>query len=158
MARIKLTESTGGAYINKAEKNALLQITSCEYDPEFGKISMILSNERGETMQNNFRFMNNDGSQNEPALKAFSYFSRVAMGDWTIDGVDDQDLIGKYIRADISLREGKEKSKDGEIIKFANLDKVYQTDDEFQTSKVSAAAASDEDYDDEVTEEDEDWD
>ena len=156
MARIKLTESTGGAYINKAEKNALLQITSCEYDPEFGKISMILSNERGETMQNNFRFMNNDGSQNEPALKAFSYFSRVAMGDWTIDGVDDQDLIGKYIRADISLREGK--SKDGEIIKFANLDKVYQTEDEFQASKVKVAAADEVEYEDDVTEEDEDWD
>jgi len=157
MAKINLAESTGGSYIKEAGKNVLLQITNAKYNQDFGKVEMTLSNEKGETMNNNFGLMNNDGSINEKALKAFSYFARVAVGDWDRDDIEDEELVGCYIRADIALREGKEKNKDGETMYFANLDKVYTTSDTFKKSKVKEVV---EDEDEDISEDvaDEDWD
>ena len=158
MAKINLSENTGGSYIKEAGKNVLLQITHAKYNPDFGKVEMTLSNEKGETMNNNFGLMNNDGSINEKALKAFSYFARVAVGDWDRDDIEDEELVGCYIRADISLKEGKEKNKDGEIMMFANLDKVYTTNDSFKKSKAKSAVVEDEYEVSEPDAIDEDWD
>ena len=151
MAKIKLVE-TGAGFIDKAAKNELLKITSCEYNPDFGKVTMTLADQSGKVMNNNFNLLNADGSNNEGALKAFSYFAKVALGDWDRDDVEDTDLINCYIRGDISLNEGKEKSKTGETMWFANLDKVYMTEDKFTKTKAKKAvqeqeeaAADDED-------------
>ena len=65
MAKITLAESTGGSYIKEAGKNVLLQITAAKYSQDFGKVEMTLTNEKGETMNNNFGLMNNDGSINK---------------------------------------------------------------------------------------------
>ena len=156
MAKIKLSESTGGGYITKEEKNALLKITHAEYDMDFGKVKINLVNERGESMQNNFNLLNSDGTNNDGALKAFSYFARVAVGDWDRDDVEDTEMIGRFIRGDISVREGENKNKNGETMKFANLDKVYMTQDEFTSSK--AAQGAEEETEVEDDEDDFDWD
>lgn len=159
MAKINLAESTGGSYIKEAGEKVLLQITHAKYNPDFGKVEIILTNEKGETMNNNFNLLNSDGkSMNEGALKAFSYFARVALGDWDRDDIEDEELVGCYIRGDIKLSEGKEKNKSGEIMVFANLDKVYTTTDSFAKSKVKAAAIDEDDEYDNAPETDEDWD
>lgn len=154
MARIQLAESNG-AYITEAGKNVLLKITKCNYDPEYGKVEMTLENEKGETLNNNFGLMAQDGSMNEGALKAFSYFSRVAMGDWGAQDVEDEDLIGKFIRADITMTEGKKPGKDGKTVSFANIEKSYMTNDKFE-NKGKAAATKAAPVQDE--EDDEEWD
>ena len=158
MAKINLAESTGGSYIKEASEKVLLQITHAKYNPDFGKVEMILTNEKGETMNNNFNLLNSDGkSMNEGALKAFSYFARVALGDWDRDDIEDEELVGCYIRGDIKLSEGKEKNKSGEIMVFANLDKVYTTNDSFAKSKVKSAAIDEDDDISEGSVSDEEW-
>ena len=157
MAKINLAESTGGSYIKEAGKNVLLQITHAKYNQDFGKVEMTLTNEKGETMNNNFGLMNNDGSINEKALKAFSYFARVAVGDWDRDDIEDEELLGCYIRGDIKLTEGKEKNKSGEIMVFANLDKVYSTTDTFNKSKVKASSADESDDEEVAIDTDDEW-
>lgn len=160
MAKIELTKMSGSAFIKEAGAKVLLQITHCKYNQEFGKVEMTLTNEKGETMNNNFSLMNSDGSPNEKALKAFSYFACTALGDWDRDDIEDEELVGCYVRGDIKLTEGKEKNKDGETMVFANLDKVYSTSDSFAKSKVKAAEEDEFEDEDDVSEDvaDEDWD
>ena len=118
MAKINLAESNG-AFINQPGKNVLLVVTKSKYDQEYGKVEMTLENENGEIVSNNFGLIDNDGSINEGALKAFSYFSRVAVGDWGRDDIEDEELIGCFIRADIEMVEGKKEGREGKKMEFA---------------------------------------
>lgn len=129
MAKINLSESNG-QFIKEAGKKVLLQITKAQYDQEYGKVEIELKNEKGETVNNNFGLMGNDGSINEPALKAFSYFTRVAMGDWGVQEVEEEELIGNWLRADIKLTKGSKPDKEGNDIYFANIEKIYMISDE----------------------------
>jgi hypothetical protein len=160
MAKIKLVESTGGAYINQAGSKVLLRITKSNYDQDFGKVEITLENEKGELVNNNFGLMSQDGSMNEGAIKAFSYFARVAIGDWGRDDIEDEELVGCYVRADIKMVKGSKPNKDGEILEYANLDKVYMTDDTFddqKTLEVSKPKAKPQVQVSEPDESDDDW-
>lgn len=127
---IKLSQSNG-MFIKEAGKKVLLQITKANYDQEFGKVELEFKNERGEIINENYNLMANDGSINEPALKAFSYFTRVAMGDWGVQEVEEEELIGKWLRADIKMTKGSKPDKEGNAIYFANIEKIYMiTDDD----------------------------
>ena len=130
MAKIQLSESHG-QYMQESGERVLLVITKSHYDQEYGKVEIELKNEKGEIVNNNFGLMGNDGTQNDGALKAFSYFSRVAMGDWGYDEVDDEELVGKFIRADIEMTKSKKANDKGEFMSFANITKTYMTDDKF---------------------------
>lgn len=126
---IKLSQSNG-MFIKEAGKKILLQITKANYDQEFGKVELEFKNERGEIINENYNLMANDGSINEPALKAFSYFTRVAMGDWGVQEVEEEELIGKWLRADIKLTKGSKPDKEGNDIYFANIEKIYMISDD----------------------------
>lgn len=126
---IKLSQSNG-MFIKEAGKKILLQITKANYDQEFGKVELEFKNERGEIINENYNLMANDGSINEPALKAFSYFTRVAMGDWGVQEVEEEELIGKWLRADIKMTKGSKPDKEGNAIYFANIEKIYMISDE----------------------------
>lgn len=162
---IKLSQSNG-MFIKEAGKKVLLQITKANYDQEFGKVELEFKNERGEIINENYNLMANDGSINEPALKAFSYFTRVAMGDWGIQEVEEEELIGQWLRADIKMTKGSKPDKEGNAIYFANIEKIYMITDEDMdyiadnsqeqpkvsnqpktASKAKAAPADDEDWD-----------
>lgn len=134
---IKLSESSG-KFISKAGENVLLKITKAKYDQEFGKVEIVLENEHGETVNNNFGLLNQDESANEGAIKAFSYFSRVALGDWGRDEVEEDELVGRFVRADIKMVKGSKPSKDGKVLEFANIDKVYMTEDSFDFNDENA--------------------
>lgn len=162
---IKLSQSNG-MFIKEGGKKILLQITKANYDQEFGKVELEFKNERGEIINENYNLMTNDGSINEPALKAFSYFTRVAMGDWGIQEVEEEELIGQWLRADIKMTKGSKPDKDGNTIYFANIEKIYMINDEDMdyiadnlqeqpkaanqpktASKAKAAPADDEEWD-----------
>ena len=140
MAKIQLSESNG-AYISKAASNVLLKVVVATYDQDFGKVACDLINDKGEIVSNNFGLMRDDGSINDGALKAFSYFSRVVMGDWGRDDIEAEDLVGRCIRADINMVEGKKMNKDGEPMYFANIEKCYMTEDILEITKKKPAQA-----------------
>lgn len=124
MAKIALAASNG-QFISEAGEKVLLIITKAHYDSEFGKVEIELKNEKGEIITNNYGLLDKEGEQSEGALKAFSYFTRVAMNDWGVDDVEPEDLVGKFIRADIELEKGTKAT-------FANIKKSYMTEDSFE--------------------------
>lgn len=134
MAKITLAESNR-QFINEAGEKVLLLITKANYDAEYGKVEIELKNERGEIVNNNFGLIANDGSQNEGAIKAFSYFGRVALGDWKVEEIDTDDLVGKFIRADIKMVAGTKATKSGDPISFGNIEKCYMTEDRFEVEQ-----------------------
>lgn len=152
MAKIKLAASTGGAFISKAGKNVLLQIIESDYDQDFGKVSIVLQNKKGETMQNNFNLLDAEGSLKEGALKAFSYFSRVALGDWSKDDIEAEELVGCVLRGDIVMTKGNKPGKSGEDVFFANLDKVYMASDEDRDLVADTFSSKDKDTSDDDVE------
>lgn len=159
MAKINLAESNG-AFISQPGKNVLLVVTKSKYDQEYGKVEMTLENENGEIVSNNFGLIDNDGSINDGALKAFSYFSRVAVGDWGRDDIEDEELIGCFVRADIEMVKGKKEDKNGNIMEFANIAKCYMTNDRFEKAKKekSVKPATTSKKAKPVVEDEEDWD
>ena len=81
------------------EGEQVLKITAAEYDEDFGKATFTLENAKGQTCQERFNLMKQDGTPNEKALNAFSFFAKNAMNDFDMEDVDPVELIGHYIKA-----------------------------------------------------------
>lgn len=57
--------------------------------------------EKALTHVERFSLTKKNGEINEGALNAFSYFAHTALNDYSIEDFDTDDLIGRYIRAEI---------------------------------------------------------
>ena len=97
MARIPMT----GGFQIMPEGEHVLKITKAEYDEDFGKAVFTLTNAKGQTCQERFNLLNQDGSPSEKALNAFSFFAKTAMNDFDLEDVDPTELVGHYIRAEV---------------------------------------------------------
>ena len=114
MAKIKLT--TGGFKLIP-EGVTTFKITAVDHDADFGKIDCTMHTKDGQTHHEKFTYINVAGEINEGALKAFSYFAKNCLNDFSIDEIDDQDLVGKYIKATVKhekyiARGGKNEGKE----------------------------------------------
>ena len=98
MARIPMT----GGFQIMPEGEQVLKITKAEYDEEFGKAIFTLTNAKGQTCQERFSLLNNDDTPNEKALRAFSFFAKTAMNDFDLEDIDPVELVGHYIRAEVT--------------------------------------------------------
>ena len=97
MARIPMT----GGFQIIPEGEQVLKITKAEYDEDFGKAIFTLANAKGLTCQERFNLLNQDNTPNERALNAFSFFAKTAMNDFDMEDVDPNELVGRYIRAEV---------------------------------------------------------
>ena len=97
MARIPMT----GGFQIMPEGEHVLKITAAEYDEDFGKAIFTLTNAKGQTCQERFSLLNQDGGPNEKALGAFSFFAKTALNDFDIEDVDPEELVGHYIKAEV---------------------------------------------------------
>ena len=97
MARIPMT----GGFQIMPEGEQVLKITEAEYDEDFGKAVFTLANAKGQTCQERFGLLMQDGSPNERALNAFSFFAKTAMNNFDMEDVDPTELVGRYIRAEV---------------------------------------------------------
>ena len=92
---------TGGFQI-MPEGEQVLKITKAEYDEDFGKAIFTLVNAKGQTCREQFSLLNNDNTPNEKALNAFSFFAKTAMNDFDLEDIDPIELVGRYIRAEVT--------------------------------------------------------
>lgn len=97
MARIPMT----GGFQIMPEGEQVLKITKAEHDVDFGKVTFTLANAKGQTCQERFGLLNQDNTPNERALSAFSFFAKTAMNDFDMADVDPEELVGRYIRAEV---------------------------------------------------------
>ena len=117
MARIPMT--SGFALI--PEGTYVFRIYDAKYDEEFGKIEVKLVNAAGMTHTERFSIKDNNDEMNEKALNAFSYFAKTAMGDFSLEDIDPEELIDHFICAEVvhtKLPSNKDPNKN---VTFANL-------------------------------------
>ena len=117
MARIPMT----GGFQIMPEGEQVLKITKAEYDEDFGKAIFTLENVKGQTCQERFSLLMQDGSPNERALGAFSFFAKTALNNFDIEDVDPEELVGRYIRAEVIHNKVPSSKDPTKTMTFVNL-------------------------------------
>lgn len=111
MAKIKLSE---GGFTLIPEGVTTFKITEVEYKEDFGKMVVKMQTKSGQKHEERFSLLNKDGETNEGALKAFSYFAKTALNNFSLDEIDHEDIVGCYITATVKHEEYDYTNKDGE--------------------------------------------
>lgn len=117
MAKIKLT----GGFKPIEEGVYVFRIYEVDYDETFGKILVKLVTATGATHTERFSILTKDGTPNEGALNAFSYFAKNALNDFSLDDVDPADLVDHYIRAEVEHTVVPSNREAGKTVTFVNL-------------------------------------
>jgi hypothetical protein len=110
-----------GGFQMMPEGEQVLQITAAEYDEDFGKAIFTLTNVKGQTCQERFSLLNQDGSPNEKALGAFSFFAKTAMNDFDLEDVDPEELVGHYLKAEVIHNKVPSTKDPAKMMTFVNL-------------------------------------
>lgn len=117
MARIPMT--SGFALI--PEGTYVFRIYDAKYDEEFGKIEVKLVNAAGMTHTERFFIKDKNDEMNEKALNAFSYFAKTAMGDFSLEDIDPEELINHFISAEVVHTKLPSNKDPNKMVTFANL-------------------------------------
>ena len=140
MGRIKLT----GGYEPIPEGVHIFEITDAEYNENFGKLSIKLKTADGKTQTERYFLTDKNGNVNEGAMNAFSFFAKTALQDFTLDEIDEKDLIGHYISATATHNLVESTKKPGEFLTFVNLSEWSKADGfEGVSESVSAKGSKD---------------
>ena len=111
---------TGGFSICPAGEQ-VFRINKVDYNEEFGKLIIHLVNAKGDSVQNRFSLMNQDGTTNDKACNAFSFFAKTALNDFSLAAVDPATLVGRYIRLVVTHTESPSTKDPGKIMTFVNV-------------------------------------
>lgn len=95
----KITLSEGFSVI--PEGTYVFRIVEVNYKEAFGKIDVKMKTAKGQTHTEHFSLLKTDGSTNEKALNAFSYFAKVATGDFDLQDIDPEELVGLFMECDV---------------------------------------------------------
>lgn len=100
MAKMKLSESTFTLIPEGTHTFKIVEVDDTKYE-DFGKIAVKMQTAKGETHTENFTLIKANGDLNEGALKAWSYFARTCLNNFSADEIDTQDIVGCYITATV---------------------------------------------------------
>lgn len=105
------------------EGHYVLKITDVEHNEQFGRITVKFETEDGQKHSETYRYINQNGERVDAALRAFSFFARVAMNDEDIESVDTDDLPGKFIECDLEKQSyQKRDGSEGSSVRMMNLE------------------------------------
>ena len=100
MAKMKLSESTFTLIPEGVTTFKVMEVNDEKYE-DFGKLEVKLQTVKGETHIERFALTKANGELNEGALKAWSYFARTCLNNFSADEIDTQDIVGCYITATV---------------------------------------------------------
>ena len=99
----------------------IFRIYNVDYNADFGKLVVYMVNAQGITHSERFNLMNNDGSFNEKACGAFSYFAKTALNNYSLEEIDHTDIINHYIKAEITHTVVPSTKDPNGTVTFANI-------------------------------------
>lgn len=102
MAKIRLSE---GGFTLIPEGTTTFKIVGVEYKEDFGKMTVDMQTKSGAKHSERFTLTRDNGEINEGALKAFSYFAKTALNNYSLEEIDHEDLVGCYITATVKHEE-----------------------------------------------------
>ena len=103
------------------EGTHVFKITGVSYKEAFGKLEITMQTQSGTKHIERFSLLKTDGSPNEGALNAFSYFAKTALQDFELTEIDHEDLVGHFIECDVEHDVQENKKKPGQSITFVRL-------------------------------------
>ena len=136
MATIQMT---GGAFTVCPEGRHIFRIYKVDFNPDFGKVVLHMVNAQGNTIREQFSLMKADGSMNEPACNAFSFFARTALNDYSREAIDHEELVGHYIGTEVVHTVQPNKNDPAKNVTFANLGREKWVAEGFDTTPVARA-------------------
>ena len=110
-----------GGFTLIPEGTHVFKITKVTYKEKYGKLEIKMQTADGKAHTERFTLTDGKGVVNEGAMNAFSYFARKAMNDTTLTEIDHEDLVGHYIRCEVTHDVQPNKNKPGEMITFLRL-------------------------------------
>lgn len=137
MAKMKLSENTFKIIPEGVTVFKIMGVDDTKYE-DFGKLSVKMQTAKGETHTERFSLTKKGGELNEGALKAWSYFARTCLGNYSIDEIDTQDIVNCYIQAVVKHESYDYVNNDGEsktgtavrLNDYAKADGFGHADDE----------------------------
>lgn len=117
MAKIGLSEG----FTLIPEGTHVFKITAVNYKEAFGKLEITMQTQSGAKHIERFSLLKTDGSPNEGALNAFSYFAKTALNDFSLTEIDHEDLVGCFIECDVEHDVQLNKNKPDKTVTFARL-------------------------------------
>lgn len=117
MAQIGL--SSGWSIIPKGWH--VFKIVSVEYNEDFGRLLVNMATANGAKHQERFSLLNQDGSANEKALNAFSFFAKTALNNYDLTTIDHNDLVGHFILAEVTHTIQPNRNHPERTVTFINL-------------------------------------
>ena len=136
MATIQMTNSN---FTVCPEGKHIFRIYKVEYNQDFGKVVVYMVNAQGITHRENFGLMRADGSMNEGACNAFSFFARTALNDFSREAIDHTELVNHYIGAEVVHTVQPNKNDPTKTVTFANLVGDKWVAEGFDTTPVAKA-------------------
>jgi hypothetical protein len=156
MAKMKLSESTFKLIPEGIHTFKVMEVDDSKYE-DFGKLEVKLQTSKGDTHVERFTLLKANGDLNEGALKAWSYFARTCLNNFSADEIDTQDIVGCYITATVkhetyTRTKGDNAGKEGTNVKlndYTVATKFGGKDlDELYDEEADNAIAEDDDLDD----------
>lgn len=120
------------------EGTHIFRIYAVDYKEDFGKLEVKMVNAQGITHTERFSLMRADGSMNEGACNAFSFFAKTALNDFSLEEIDHAWLVGRYIKAEVTHSVTPSKNDPTKNVTFANLGEKSPADG-FDTTPVQKA-------------------
>lgn len=136
MATIQMTNSN---FTVCPEGRHIFRIYKVDFNQDFGKVVVYMVNAQGITHRENFGLMRADGSMNEGACNAFSFFARTALNDFSREAIDHEELVGRYIGAEVVHTVQPNRNDPTKNVTFANLVGEKWVADGFDTVPVKKA-------------------
>ena len=136
MATIKMT---GNSFTVCPEGRHIFRIYKVDFNEEFGKIVVHMVNAQGITHKENFGLYRADGTMNDGACNAFSYFARTALNDFSREAIDHTELVGHYIGAEVAHTVQPNRNDPSKNVTFANLVGEKWVANGFDTTPVAKA-------------------
>lgn len=125
MAKHKLVET---GYTMIPEGTYIFKVNKVTYDETFGDMKIELITKEGLKHTERFGLLDKNGEVSEGAMKSFSYTARVLLNNPSLDEIDDQDLVGCYMKANVVHKTGeKVNEKTGKPYVFVVLDEKEST-------------------------------
>ncbi len=117
MAKIGLTEG----FTLIPEGTHVFKIVDVNYKEDFGKMEITMQTATGQKHVERFSLLSKNGEPNQGAMNAFSYFAKTALNDFSLTEIDHEDLVGHFIRCEVTHEEVESNRTPGKMLKFVRL-------------------------------------
>lgn len=136
MATIQMTNNN---FTVCPEGRHIFRIYKVDFNQDFGKVVVYMVNAQGNLVREQFNLMGIDGSMNEPACNAFSFFARTALNDYSREAIDHTELVNRYIGVEVVHTIQPNKNDPTKTVTYANLGREKWVADGFDTTPVPKA-------------------